>query len=250
VSEIKWHITLLVSRQKTDGPRTFQSFSLEVDPEEYVLDVVERVWAYQDRSLCFRHACHHSTCGACGMLVNGVERLTCITPIKTVTHNAETMKIEPLRNFPIISDLVVDMGQFYLHMEAAHAPQVSDLDGARLPFEIEPYKNPGGKFERLVDCIECGCCVSACPAAHTSSAYLGPAVLAGIQHAYTQTGDINLLDMADHQNGVWRCHSAYECSAVCPSNVDPAWRIMDLRKKIVSNRLKTLFHRREPVHHE
>ena len=249
MSEIRWKITLKVSRQKTDGPRTFQSFPLEVDPEEYVLDAIERVWAFQDRSLCFRHACHHSTCGACGMLVNETEKLTCITPIKSVTQNGAVLKIEPLRNFPVVSDLVVDLGQFYLHMDSALAPQVVGLAEARLPFEKEPFKSTGEKFERLVDCIECGCCVSACPAAHTSSSYLGPAVLAGIQQSYNQTADINLLEMADHQDGVWRCHSAYECSAVCPSNVDPAWRIMDLRKKIVVHRLKNLFRRKETIQH-
>lgn len=223
---------------------------MEVDPEEYVLDAVERVWAFHDHSLCFRHACHHSTCGACGMLVNGVEKLTCITLIKSVTQDGGVLKVEPLRNFPVVSDLVVDMGQLYTNLESARAPQVVELADARLPFEVEPYDFTGGQFERLADCIECGCCISACPAAHTSTAYVGPAVLAGIHQAYVQSGDVRLLDLADQHDGVWRCHSAYECTAVCPSNVDPAWRIMDLRKKIVVRRLKQLFNRKEALQHE
>ena len=52
--------------------------------------------------------------------VNGVEKLTCITTIRSVTHNGGTLKVEPLRNFPVISDLVVDMGVFYLRMEDAN----------------------------------------------------------------------------------------------------------------------------------
>jgi succinate dehydrogenase/fumarate reductase-like Fe-S protein len=89
-----------------------------------------------------------------------------------------------------------------------------------------------------VDCIECGCCISACPVALTTPAYLGPAVLAAAQHSYVQTGNPALLDYADQANGLWRCHSAFECTAVCPSNVDPAWRIMDLRKKVVGSRIR------------
>ncbi len=250
MSSPKWKITLKVSRQKVQEPRHFQLFALDVDPDEYVLEAVERVWAFHDRSLCFRHACHHSTCGACGMLVNGVEKLTCITPIRSVTHDGGNLQVEPLRNFPVISDLAVDMGQFYLRMDQAHFPQVASLDASCLPFERKLFEAPGGEYERLVDCIECGCCISACPAAHTSAAYFGPAVLAGIHHAYVQSHDSSLLDLADHHDGVWRCHSAFECTAVCPSNVDPSWRIMDLRKKIVAHRLRRVFGRKETVTHE
>ena len=117
MSDQEWKVTFSVSRQKDQDPRFFQSFELQVDPDEYVLDAIERIWAFQDRSLTFRHACHHSTCGACGMLVNGVEKLTCITPIRAVAQNGGKIKVEPLRNFPVVSDLVVDMSQFYSHLE-------------------------------------------------------------------------------------------------------------------------------------
>ena len=74
-----------------------------------------RVWAFKDRTVCFRHACHHSTCGGvCGMRVNDVEKLTCITYIRDVTRDGGTLKVEPLRNFPVVSDLVVDMGIAFL----------------------------------------------------------------------------------------------------------------------------------------
>jgi succinate dehydrogenase / fumarate reductase iron-sulfur subunit len=243
----KWKINLVISRQKGSEPRTFQTYPMDVNPDEYVLDAVERVWAFMDRSLCYRHACHHSTCGACGMLVNGVEKLTCITPIRSMTQDGGTLKVEPLRNFPVVSDLVVDMGSFYLHMDQALVPQVSDIDDSFLPFEKELMAASGSEYERLVDCIECGCCISACPAAHTSETYFGPAVMAGIQHAHNQTHDVALLEMADQHDAIWRCHSAYECSAVCPSNVDPGWRIMDLRKKVIVHRMRGLFGRKEAV---
>jgi len=100
-----WKITLRVYRQKENQEAHFDDFHMEVNPDEYVLDAVERAWAFHDRSICFRHACHHSTCGACGMRVNGVEKLTCITLIREVTHDGATLKVEPLRNFPVVSDL-------------------------------------------------------------------------------------------------------------------------------------------------
>jgi succinate dehydrogenase / fumarate reductase iron-sulfur subunit len=47
--------------------------------------------------------------------------------------------------------------------------------------------------------------------------------------------------LVDCEDGAWRCHSAFECTAVCPSYVDPARRIMELRKQIVFERLSRLF---------
>jgi succinate dehydrogenase / fumarate reductase iron-sulfur subunit len=241
----KWKVTFLVSRQKDKEARSLQSFELEVDPEEYVLDGVERIWAFHDRSLTYRHACHHSTCGACGMLVNGVEKLTCITTIRSVARNGGTIKVEPLRNFPVVSDLVVDMSRFYTNMEEAKATQVAPVEDACLPYERKSIEARSEDAERLVDCIECGLCISACPSALTSDTYIGPAVLAAAQQTYLQTGDLSLLHTTDGHEGAWGCHSVYECSAVCPSNVDPAWRIMDLRKNILGHRIRHIFGKKE-----
>lgn len=234
----KWDITIFVYRQKQDQKGFYQPFKLEVDPDEYVLDAVERIWAFHDRSLCYRHACHHSTCGACGMLVNGVEKLTCITPIRSVTKNNGTVKLAPLRNFPVVSDLAVDMGSFYANMEAANARQVLPLSNASLPHEKQTRPD---SFERLSDCIECGMCISACPVALTTEKYIGPGVLAAIEQNLRLDKDAPEICLADDADGVWRCHSAFECSEVCPSNVDPGWRIMDLRRQVLINRIQSIF---------
>ena len=241
MSKIRWNVTFEISRQRTGQKTHFQTFHLEVDPDEYVLDGIERIWAFHDRSLTFRHACHHSTCGACGMRINGVEKLTCITTIRSVTHDQGTIRVEPLRNFPVQSDLVVDVAPFFQRLEATGFSQVASLKDSKLAYEDLEIEHTDQPYNRLVDCIECGICISACPAAATSGEYQGPAVMAAAQHVYRQTGDPALIDLVDCQDGIWRCHSAFECTAVCPSNVDPAWRIMDLRKATVARRIKKIF---------
>jgi succinate dehydrogenase/fumarate reductase iron-sulfur protein len=245
MSDIRWHVTFQVFRKKGDQPGYYDDFKLEVDPDEYVLDGVERVWAFHDRTVVYRHACHHSTCGACGMRVNGVEKLTCITPIREVTHDGGVVRVEPLRNFPIVSDLAVDMGKLYTEMDDVGHKSVSpDVKEA-----IQPDARPAGpvsdgqEFPRLSDCIECGLCISACPVSASSSDYFGPAVLAGAQQ-HGVSGDGRLLCLVDSEDGVWRCHSAFECTAVCPSFVDPGWRIMDLRKQVIRERIKLLFNKK------
>lgn len=235
----KWHVTFRVKRQKDGGKPYYEDFELDVNPDEYVLDGVERIWAHKDRSLVFSHACHHSTCGACGMVVNGVEKLTCITPIREVTKDGGVIRVEPMRNFPVISDLSVDMTEFYARMEAVkHKPVLSiaeeDSKGKiRVEDDVE-------ELFRLADCIECGLCISACPVAATTPFYVGPAVLAGAQQGGAALNAC-VMDIVDSEDGAWRCHSAYECSEVCPSHVDPGWRLMDLRKNIVAHRVKKFF---------
>jgi succinate dehydrogenase/fumarate reductase iron-sulfur protein len=236
----KWNITLRVYRQKTNEAPHFDEFKMEVNPDEYVLDAVERAWAFHDRSICYRHACHHSTCGACGMRVNGVEKLTCITLIRDVTRDGATLKVEPLRNFPVISDLAVDMGMFYRKMEAVAARSVLPVTEAEIEHPPAGWDADSALYMRLSDCIECGLCVSACPTAATTSEYFGPAPLAAAQDQGLKRMP-ELLSVVDGEDGVWRCHSAFECTAVCPSFVDPARRIMNLRTQVIGTRVRRLF---------
>ena len=235
-----WNITLRIHRQKESEAPHFDHFNMDVNPDEYVLDAVERAWAFHDRTLCFRHACHHSTCGACGMRVNGLEKLTCITRIREVTRDGATLKLEPLRNFPVVSDLAVDMGRLYLKMDRVGARSIVPCAEAEIEHPPDTWDPEASAYLRLSDCIECGLCISACPVMATTPEYLGPAPLAAAQdHGIRRKPE--LLSVVDCEDGVWRCHSAFECTAVCPSFVDPARRIMDLRKQVVGARLGKLF---------
>ncbi|RPI82506.1 MAG: succinate dehydrogenase/fumarate reductase iron-sulfur subunit [Chloroflexi bacterium] len=242
MSSEKWNVTFEVYRQVPGEKPHFDEFKLEVNPDEYVLDGIERIWAFWDRTLCFRHACHHSTCGACGMRVNGIEKLSCITLIRDVTHDGGKMRVEPLRNFPVVRDLAVDMGNFYLQMDAVHHRPVLPVSEASIEKPEETWSPEYDQYTRLSDCIECGLCISACPISGTDPNYLGPAVLAGAQQSGLSRSP-QVMGLVDSENGLWRCHSVYECTAVCPSFVDPARRIMDLRKMVLVERVRRLFNR-------
>jgi succinate dehydrogenase / fumarate reductase iron-sulfur subunit len=169
------------------------------------------------------------------VVVNGVEILPCVKLIKDVTRPAGTLIIEPLHNFPVISDLVVDMGPFFERMQIIQMPIVSSADPL-------PNQEPDD-YNRFENCIECGMCLSVCPVVATDSKYLGPAALAA---AYQQIsfGGSDLSTQAweavDGEHGLWRCHAAFECSAVCPSNVDPAEKIMALRRRMTVERIRQL----------
>jgi succinate dehydrogenase / fumarate reductase iron-sulfur subunit len=96
-----------------------------------------------------------------------------------------------------------------------------------------------GSAERFEDCLECLACVSACPVASGAPEYLGPAVLAAAQRVLEEPRhqDVGrVLDLVDTDHGIWQCRSAWACSAVCPNGVDPAARIMDLRRRVLTGR--------------
>ena len=136
---------------------------------------------------------------------------------------------------------MVDFGDFFRKLDRVDYDQVQPVDELPAKEGIRPSHIPvePGTM-RLVDCLECGLCVSACPAAATDERYLGPASLASAQLKNNQ-GGISVQDVVNDENGLWRCHSAYECTEVCPSFVEPASRIMDLRRRTVSMQIKHIF---------
>lgn len=240
-----WHITLHISRYKQNGVRPYTDFfTIQVRPDEYVLNVIERIWAEQDRSLVFRHACHHAGCGACGMRINHRERLACITRIDSVTTDEGAIRIEPIRNFPLVSDLVVDMSTFYAGIEQTGFVPVRDADPL-IDYQNQRQADEVVPATRFENCIECGLCVSACPIAGQNFAFLGPASLAAAARMVQEPrGEVDvgrIVDLIDSQQGLWRCHQAFECSEVCPMEVDPAGLIIAMRRRRIVQKVKRLF---------
>jgi succinate dehydrogenase / fumarate reductase iron-sulfur subunit len=195
----------------------WQEFKITVPEYAYVLDALEAAWRL-DPSLMFRHSCHHASCGSCGIRIQGRERLSCITTAFGVARRG-VLRLEPLRNFPVLADLVVDMDLLARKLEGVKAHVVKDVQSAK-------------QFE---NCIECGLCISACPVAATSQDYLGPAVLAA---AGRNMDSVAVRSQVEGSNGVWRCHSAFECTEVCPAGVEPASAIMNLRKELLISVIK------------
>jgi succinate dehydrogenase / fumarate reductase iron-sulfur subunit len=165
------------------------------------------------------------------MQVNGREALACVTPADPL---GSTITVEPLANIPVLTDLVVDMGQVFERFpdEIGTVRMSEEPSGASPPDGIDAY-------ERFEDCIECGLCLSACPVSATSDAYVGPAALAAAQRLLEEPRGVDperILDWAGDPAGAWRCHAAFECTEACPSNVRPAERIMALRGALAAGR--------------
>jgi succinate dehydrogenase / fumarate reductase iron-sulfur subunit len=247
-------VSLQIFRYKQGEQPHYDTFTVQVEDTAHVIDAIDKAWAEHDHTLTFRRACHHSSCGSCALRINGVEKLPCITRFSEVWDGHTPLRLDPLRNFPIVSDLVVDVSGFFQRLSAANMTitrdaestlplSVDDLDSVVQPKAVELPDNLT-RFNRFENCIECGICMSACPTMAVDDKFLGPAGLAAIYSACQKTSDpdevAHLLALADGEHGVWRCHSAFECTEACPQAVDPAGKIMALRREITANRFKKI----------
>lgn len=231
-----------VSRSKKgDSKPHFDEFDVEVDPSATVLDGLLEIRRRHDASLVIRHSCLHASCGTCGVRVNGRESLACDTAIADLPPKKPVM-VEPLANQRPVADLATDMVDFYARFEAAGLPSVR---AAEVAGGVSPPENIKA-FGRFENCIECGLCVSACPIARTNQSYIGPAALAAAARVVKEPRghDVGpVLALASEPDSVWRCRDALECTAVCPSAVDPAGALLELRRNIAADGLMRFFRR-------
>ncbi len=209
----------------------YQEYQLEVLDSFTVLDALIQIREEIDGTLALRCACRASICGSCGMRVNGRARLACKTRIGELAPNGEQLTIEPMGNHPVIKDLVVDIDSFF--------------DQVR---RVDPYLQPDAVPEQgefiasgesmtnllgVMNCIMCGCCVSDCTVLEVDDRFIGPAALA---KAYRFAGDPRddktqdrLKKLNDEHGGIWDCTRCFQCVEVCPKDVAPMDRIMEMR---------------------
>ena len=203
----------------------YTDHTIETPEGSYVIDAMERVFAHTDSDLVLRHACHHASCGSCGVRINGVEKLPCVTPLSDYPPN-HPLILQPLAHLPRIADLVVDFNPFFDRMRAIGMPIIRADESA--------HSLDNQHDLRFENCIECGLCVSACPAM-TNPRFMGPAALAAAERLMEEPRGADLtqlLQLVDGTQGVWSCRSSYQCSAVCPTGVDPAGAIIRLRHRL------------------
>ncbi|MGY5788634.1 2Fe-2S iron-sulfur cluster-binding protein, partial [Vibrio cincinnatiensis] len=98
-----------------DAEPHLQAFEVPFDDTMSVLDALGYVKDHLDKDLSYRWSCRMAICGSCGIMVNGVPKLACKSFLRDYPDG---VKIEPLANFPIEKDLIVDMTPFIERLEA------------------------------------------------------------------------------------------------------------------------------------
>jgi fumarate reductase iron-sulfur subunit len=235
-------ITLRVARyrpEQEDRP-TFDEYEVPLRQDWAVLDGLNYIKDELDGTLSYRWSCRMGICGSCGALVDGEPRLTCGTFL--TDYAPGPVRIEPLANFPIIRDLVVELTDFMAKLGAVQPWLIredeEEPDGEYLqtPAELEEYK-------QFSMCINCMLCYSACPVYGLDNAFIGPAAIALAQRYNLDSRDDGAhrrLTVLSQPEGVWGCTFVGECSRACPKGVDPAGAIQRYKLTAATEAVKSL----------
>jgi len=150
----------------------FASYEAEVERTDRLLDALNYVKWNIDGTLSYRRSCAHGICGSDAMLINGVNRLACKTLIQDVGDN---VTIEPIRGFPVLKDLIVDMEPFFEQYRTVMAYLINDDP----PPITERLQSPEERelFDDTTKCILCACCTTSCPMYWANKGYIGPAAI-------------------------------------------------------------------------
>jgi fumarate reductase iron-sulfur subunit len=235
-------ITLQVTRYRPEeeSSATVQEYEVPCPKDWVVLDGLNYIKDRLDGSLTYRWSCRMGICGSCGMTVNGEPKLTCETFLSEYGHGP--VKVEPLRNFPVIRDLVVEIGDFMRKLVSVKPwiirnkeKLLSDGEYLQTPDELDEYKQFGM-------CINCMLCYSACPIYGLEPGFIGPAAIALAQRYNLDSrdeGSAERLEVLSEHDGIWGCTFVGECTEVCPKHVDPAGAIQRYKLTAALDNLKS-----------
>jgi fumarate reductase iron-sulfur subunit len=233
-------ITLEVARYRPEqeSEPTMQRYEVPLRKEWAVLDGLNYVKDQLDGTLSYRWSCRMGICGSCGMTVDGEPKLSCSAML--VDYAPGPLRVEPLQNFPVIRDLVVDISDFMTKLPTVQ-PWLIRSDGEepaneylQTPAELDDYK-------QYSMCINCMLCYSACPVYALEPEFLGPAAIALAQRYNLDSRDEGAEDRRDvlaSAEGVWACTFVGECSTACPKGVDPAGAIQRYKLTAATASLK------------
>jgi succinate dehydrogenase / fumarate reductase iron-sulfur subunit len=202
-----------------DAEPRYQTFAVNAEPTDKIVDCLNRIRWDHDASLAFRASCVHGICGSDAMMINGDIALACQKLVRDYTTGGHFV-VEPLPLFAVVKDLVVDLEPFFEKYREVRPYLINEED----PPERERLQEPDdqGTIEPALRCILCASCTAACPINRADADYLGPAaLLRAFRYAFdsrdTET-ERRLRDIADEQ-GAPGCKTMRWCTQVCPKGI-------------------------------
>ena len=235
-------ITLQVTRYRPEqeAEPSVQEYEVPLHKDWAVLDGLNHVKDHLDGTLSYRWSCRMGICGSCGMTVNGEPKLTCATFLSDYAPGP--VRVEPLRNFPVIRDLVVEITDFMSKLVRVkpwivreEEKPLSDGEYLQTPAEMDEY-------QQYSMCINCMLCYSACPVYGLDPQFIGPAAIALAQRYNLDSrdeGSADRLEVLSEHEGVWACTFVGECTRACPKGVDPAGAIQRYKVTAATESVKS-----------
>ena len=229
-------------RPEQESEATFDQYDVPCPKEWVVLDGLNHVKDRIDGTLAYRWSCRMGVCGSCGMMVNGEPKLTCATFL--ADYAPGPVRVEPLSNFPIIRDLIVDMGDFMRKLATVKPWIVREEEKPLSAGEYRQTPEQLDDYKPYSMCINCMLCYSACPVYGLDPHFIGPAAIALAQRYNLDNRDEGAAErvaVLSEDDGIWGCTFVGECTKVCPKNVDPAGAIQRYKLTAAVETVKAFF---------
>ena len=104
-----------------EDPRPhYQNYDVPLDEKTTVLQILNSIYEDQDRTIAFRrYCCGYKFCNSCAMTIDGIAANAC----QVVIEAGNEITLEPLRDYPLVRDLVVD---FSTALSSGELPRVSE----------------------------------------------------------------------------------------------------------------------------
>jgi succinate dehydrogenase / fumarate reductase iron-sulfur subunit len=231
-------VTLKIFRfdPEKDKKPHYDTFKVDAEPTDRILDLLEYVKGYHDGTLSFRRSCAHGICGSDAMRINGRNYLACKLLIRDL--NARKITIEPILGLKVIKDLIVDMEPFFEHYRSVMPYLVNDDP----PPASERLQSPEERerFDDTTKCILCACCTTSCPSFWANDQYVGPAAIVAAHRFIFDSRDraaAERLKILNDQFGVYRCHTIFNCTVACPREIEITQAIGEVKKAILTGKL-------------
>lgn len=228
-------LKLLRYNPEADDKPHYQTFTLEAEPNDRVLDLLHHVKWHQDGTVTYRSSCEHGICGSDAMRINGVNQLACKALVRDLGRE---ITVEPLLGLPVIKDMIVDMEPFWDHYRSVMPFLVNDEvpeQGERLQ-----SKEARARYDDTTKCILCAACTTSCPSYWADGEYVGPAAIVQAHRFIYDDRDnaaAERLAILNQQFGVWRCRTIFNCTTACPKDIKVTQAIGEVKKSIASGRV-------------
>ena len=226
-------VKILRFNPEVDKKQHWETYTVEAQPFDQILDVLHQVKWYQDGTLTLRRSCGHGICGSDAMVINGRNRLACKTLVK---HTGAKITVEPIRGLPVIKDLVVNMEPFFAKYRAVMPYFI--VEGITPETERLQSIEARERFDDTTKCILCAACTTSCPSFWANEDYTGPAAIVQAHRFIFDDRDQGAelrLRVLGQRDGVWRCRTIFNCVEACPREINITRAIGEVKKALLYN---------------
>jgi len=211
---------------------TRSTYTVEVAEDTTVMDALLKIRDEQDPSLGFRGSCLHGYCGDCTLRVNGKAMFACSGKVAELAKKGPAeISVEPIRNMPVVKDLIQDWDAFMWNKIDATKPWL-EANGSTTDGEAQIPDAVLAKVRKAMGCYYCGLCDEGCTVLPVDFNFVGPAALTKASRFLFDPRDqatAERLQILERPKGMWDCVHCFEASEHCPREIAPTERIMEMR---------------------